>query len=57
MSADMAGGDELVKVTVETPTGLNAKQKKLLQEFAQGCGEDVHPISGSFMEKVKKLFK
>lgn len=50
-------GDELVKVVVETPTGLNAKQKKLLQEFARECGENVNPISRSFMEKVKKLFR
>ncbi len=50
-------GDELVKVVVETPTGLNAKQKHLLQEFAQACGENVNPLSRSFMEKVKKVFR
>lgn len=50
-------GDELVRTVVETPTGLNAKQKKLLQEFAQECGEDVNPLSRSFVEKLKKLFK
>jgi molecular chaperone DnaJ len=50
-------GDELVRIVVETPTGLNAKQRSLLQEFAQACGEDVHPRKQSFLEKVKKLFK
>ncbi|MCQ9208842.1 MAG: molecular chaperone DnaJ, partial [Omnitrophica bacterium] len=50
-------GDELVRVNVETPTGLNAKQRKLLQEFAKECGEEVNPLSRSFVEKVKKLFK
>lgn len=50
-------GDELVRVIVETPTGLNAKQRQLLQEFAQACGESVNPRTRSFMEKVKKLFK
>ncbi len=50
-------GDELVKVDVETPTGLSAKQRRLLQEFAQACGENVSPLTRSFMEKVKKLFK
>jgi molecular chaperone DnaJ len=50
-------GDELVRVVVETPTGLNAKQKSLLQDFAQACGEEVNPLSRSFMEKVKRLFK
>ena len=50
-------GDELVKVIVETPTGLNAKQRRLVQEFAQACGENVNPISRSFIEKAKRLFK
>jgi len=50
-------GDELVKVVVETPTGLNSKQKRLLEEFAQSAGENINPLSYSFMEKVKKLFK
>ncbi len=50
-------GDELVRVVVETPTGLNTQQRRLLQEFAQACGENVNPRAQSFMEKVKRLFK
>lgn len=50
-------GDELVKVLVETPNGLNARQKQLLQEFAQACGEDVTPLRQSFINKLKTLFK
>lgn len=50
-------GDQLVRVIVETPTHLNNIQKRLLQEFAKASGEDVNPISKSFMEKVRKLFK
>ncbi|MFH1244860.1 MAG: molecular chaperone DnaJ [Candidatus Omnitrophota bacterium] len=50
-------GDELVKVMVETPKGLNAKQKQLLQEFAQACGEEVTPLRQSFIKKLKTLFK
>ncbi len=50
-------GDELVKVAIETPTGLNARQKKLLEGFAKECGENVNPISRSFIEKLKKLFQ
>jgi molecular chaperone DnaJ len=50
-------GDELVKTVVETPTGLNGKQKQLLQEFARACGENVNPRAKSFMEQVRKLFK
>ncbi|UCB56896.1 MAG: molecular chaperone DnaJ [Candidatus Omnitrophota bacterium] len=50
-------GDELVKVVVETPTGLNARQRDLLKEFAKEGGEKVNPLSRSFMEKAKRLFK
>ena len=50
-------GDEHVRIIVETPTNLNAEQKKFLQEFARSCGEEVNPISRSFMEKIKELFK
>jgi len=50
-------GDELARVILETPRGLNAKQKALLQEFAKECGESVNPLSRSFTEKVKRLFK
>lgn len=50
-------GDELVRVNIETPVGLNAKQKQLLQEFAKECGESVNPLTRSFMQKLRKLFK
>ena len=50
-------GDQLVKVIVETPTHLNSEQKRLLKEFERSCSEDVNPISASFMDKVKKIFK
>lgn len=36
-----ARGDQYVKVKVEVPTKLNEMQKKLLQEFAEVCGESV----------------
>ncbi len=49
-------GDELIKVIVETPSGLNARQKALLKDFAKECGENVHPLAHSFVEKVKNLF-
>lgn len=50
-------GDEHVRVVVETPTGLNAKQKELLTQFAESGGEKVHPLSHSFMKKMKDLLK
>lgn len=50
-------GDQMVKVVVETPTHLNSEQKRLLREFEKACNESVNPISASFMDKVRKLFK
>jgi molecular chaperone DnaJ len=49
-------GDQHVRVTVETPTRLTAKQKELLKEFAALGGEDVNPLSKGFFEKMKELF-
>ncbi|MFH1742788.1 MAG: molecular chaperone DnaJ, partial [bacterium] len=49
-------GDQLVRVMVETPTKLTTRQKQLLQEFASIGGEDSHPQSKSFLEKVKNVF-
>jgi len=50
-------GDLHVRVQVEIPTRLNHEQKTKLQEFAESCGEDANPISKSFFEKAKKLFR
>lgn len=58
--ADLYGrprGDEHVRVIVETPARLNAQQKKLLEEFARISNEDVNPLSKSFMDKLKEMFK
>jgi molecular chaperone DnaJ len=41
---------------VETPTRLTARQKDLLKEFATLGGEDIHPLSKGFLDKVKELF-
>jgi molecular chaperone DnaJ len=48
-------GDELVRIVVETPRKLSAKQRELLEEFARLSGEEVHPLSKSFLEKVKSM--
>jgi molecular chaperone DnaJ len=50
-------GDQMVKVVVETSTHLNSEQKRLLKEFEKACNGSVNPMSASFMEKVKKIFK
>jgi molecular chaperone DnaJ len=56
--ADLNGygtGDELVRIVVETPRKLTARQRELLEEFAKLSGEDVHPLSKSFFDKVKSM--
>ncbi len=49
-------GDELVQITIETPTKLNVKQQQLLREFAKTENKSVCPKSKSFFEKLKKHF-
>lgn len=49
-------GDQLVRVMVETPRKLSARQREILEEFARLDGADVHPMSKGFFEKVKELF-
>jgi molecular chaperone DnaJ len=49
--------DQLVKVQVETPTGLTARQRQLLEEFARVSGETVaHPRRKGFLDRVKEIF-
>jgi molecular chaperone DnaJ len=48
-------GDQVVRLTVETPRKLSGRQRELLEEFARISGEEVHPMSKSFLEKVKSL--
>ena len=50
-------GDELVRIVVETPRRLSARQRELLEEFAKVSGEDVtHPLSKGFVDKIKEMF-
>jgi molecular chaperone DnaJ len=48
-------GDQVVRVIVETPRKLSARQRELIEEFARISGEEVHPLSKSFLEKVKSM--
>ena len=48
-------GDEVIRVLVETPRKLSPRQRELLEEFARISGEEVHPLSKSFLEKVKSM--
>ena len=49
-------GDELIRIIIETPTKLSAKEKQLLKEFGKEEGSNT-PGVRMFMEKVKRLFK
>jgi molecular chaperone DnaJ len=49
-------GDELVQVTIETPSNLNARQEELLREFAQTENRNVSPKSMNFFERLKRHF-
>ena len=54
---DRGQGDLHARVQVEVPTRLTAEQTAKLQEFAELCDEDVNPISKSFFEKARSLFR
>ena len=50
-------GDLVVELFVETPAKLNAKQKALMREFAELCGEAQHPKSANFIGKAKRFWE
>jgi molecular chaperone DnaJ len=49
-------GDQLVKVIVEVPTKLSAKEESLLREIAEVRGEKVAPPDKGIFKKVKEAF-
>jgi molecular chaperone DnaJ len=49
-------GDQLVQVYVEIPNKLNARQRELMEKFAEVSGDDVTPRRSSFLDKLKELF-
>ncbi len=46
-------GDQYVKVVVETPTHLSAKQKELLRQFEGGLKSNNHTKQKSFFDKMR----
>jgi len=46
-----------VRVMVETPTHLNAGQRRLVEELGRSLGEETHPARRSFLAKLKDLLK
>lgn len=49
-------GDLFVEIKVETPVGLNARQKELLREFCEAGGDDKCPESKGFFTRAKKFW-
>lgn len=50
-------GNELVQVTVETPTKLTTGEEKLLRELARLEESDVTPQRRDFVDKLKSFFQ
>lgn len=49
-------GDLLVRIFVETPSGLSDRQKQLLQEFSDLEGPNNLPKRKGFLDKIKEFF-
>lgn len=47
-------GDQLVRVTVETPTKVSREQKELLRKFEELSNERTYPLRERFLEKLKQ---
>ncbi len=57
--ADLQGygrGDQLVRVHIEVPRKLSARQRELLEEYARNGGEEVSPLSKGFLDRVREMF-
>ncbi len=50
-------GDLVIRVLVETPSKLSAKQRTLLEQFNQEEGRGTHPGIDRFQQKVRELLK
>ncbi|MBI2963176.1 MAG: molecular chaperone DnaJ [Deltaproteobacteria bacterium] len=49
-------GDQLVRVHVEVPRKLTARQRELLEEYARNGGEEVSPLNKGFLDRVREMF-
>jgi molecular chaperone DnaJ len=49
-------GDELVRVHVDVPRKLSARQRELLEEYARNGGEEVSPVNKGFLDRVREMF-
>ena len=49
-------GDQYVRVTIEVPKNLNAKQKNLIKEFENVTNEKNYAQRNIFFDKIKRMF-
>jgi molecular chaperone DnaJ len=49
-------GDLHVRIFVEVPSRMNAKQRALLEQFAAESGADGAPVTKGFLDKVRDIF-
>ena len=50
-------GDVLVRVRVETPSGLSRAEEDLLRQLAEERGEEVAPADAGLFSKIRSAFK
>jgi len=50
-------GDQLLHIFAEVPSKLSKRQRELLEEFAGEAGEEVSPVTRSFLDKLRDLFE
>ena len=50
-------GDQLVHVYVEVPTRLSARQREMLEQFAEESGGLAAPASRGFLDKLRDIFE
>lgn len=50
-------GDQYVRINIEVPTNLSAKQKDLLKEFEKSTSDKNYMKRKSFFDKIKDAFK
>ena len=50
-------GDQLVRIFVEVPTRLTARQRELLENFSDEMGTDTSPVTRNFLAKLRDLFE
>ena len=50
-------GDQLVRVQIDVPIDLTPDEKRSLKDFAKASEKSPGPLSRSFMEKMRRMFR